>query len=101
MTLQPSFGRAVLTRFLVGLGVRLLAIALAVGLLYALVLLERFALAVLPAGASAWWHDHPNVQPVVDIPIALAALAGTIVAANWALAKLGVRSTSANGTRPR
>ncbi|MBN8611824.1 MAG: hypothetical protein J0L92_14615 [Deltaproteobacteria bacterium] len=87
--------------FLTRLAVRVAAIGLAVGLLYALVLLERFVLAVLPAGASAWWVDHPSVQPIVDIPIALSAMVAVFVAGNWALAKLGVSSTETHDAQGR
>jgi hypothetical protein len=89
--------RLVLTR----LAVRVVTIGLAVGLLYALVLLERFVLAVLPAGASAWWVDHPNVQPIVDIPIALGAMVAVFITGNWALTKLGVSSTETHDAQRR
>lgn len=81
---KPSLARL----FLVRLAVRVAAIALALGLLYGLVLVERFVLAVIPTSASTWWMEHPNVQPIVDIPIALAALAAVIVLADRALRKL-------------
>lgn len=87
--------------FLTRLAVRVIAIGLAVGLLYGLVLLERFVLAVLPDSASAWWLDHPNVQPMVDIPIALGALVAVVMTANWALAKLGASSPETHEARGR
>ena len=74
----------------IALVVRLLAVGLALGLLYGLVVLERVVLAMLPEGAALWWAEHPDVQPFVDLPIALLVLGGTLFLVDRALARLGV-----------
>lgn len=76
--------------FAIALVVRLSALGLAIGLLYLLVLLERVVLAILPASAGAWWAEHPDVQPFVDLPIALVVIGGALVGVDRILSRLGL-----------
>lgn len=74
----------------IALVVRLLAVGLAMGLLYGLVLLERAVLAAVPASAALWWTEHPDVQPFVDLPIALSVIGGTLFLVHRVLSRLGI-----------